>query len=225
MNQPNDGVRAALPYVAPMAIFMGMLWLGPKLGLGPWEFPLRVAILAAAVWFFSRDVLDLRATTWLGSIGVGVAVFLIWIGPDALIPGYRSHWIFQNSITGKVATSIDTALLTSPMVLVFRIIRAVILVPIIEELFWRGWLLRWLVKNDFQQVPTGAYTPSAVIITALLFASEHGPYWEVGLIAGLIYNWWVIRTRSLADCIVAHAVTNAALCGYVLATGKWEYWL
>ena len=225
MNNSNDGVRAALPYVAPMAIFMGMLWLGPKLGIGEWEFPLRVVILAAAVWFFSRDVLDLRAKAWLGSIVVGVAVFVVWVGPDALIPGYRSHWIFQNSITGKVATSIDTALLTSPMVLVFRIIRAVILVPIIEELFWRGWLLRWLVKNDFQQVPIGAYTPSAVIITALLFASEHGPYWEVGLIAGLIYNFWVIRTRSLADCIVAHAVTNAVLCGYVLATGKWEYWL
>ena len=225
MNNSNDGVRAALPYVAPMAIFMGMLWLGPKLGIGEWEFPLRVVILAAAVWFFSRDVLDLRAKAWRGSIVVGVAVFVVWVGPDALIPGYRSHWIFQNSITGKVATSIDTALLTSPMVLVFRIIRAVILVPIIEELFWRGWLLRWLVKNDFQQVPIGAYTPSAVIITALLFASEHGPYWEVGLIAGLIYNFWVIRTRSLADCIVAHAVTNAVLCGYVLATGKWEYWL
>ena len=225
MNNSNDGVRAALPYVAPMAIFMGMLWLGPKLGIGEWEFPLRVVILAAAVWFFSRDVLDLRAKAWRGSIVVGVAVFVVWVGPDALIPGYRSHWIFQNSITGKVATSIDTALLTSPMVLVFRIIRAVILVPIIEELFWRGWLLRWLVKNDFQQVPIGAYTPSAVIITALLFASEHGPYWEVGLIAGLVYNFWVIRTRSLADCIVAHAVTNAVLCGYVLATGKWEYWL
>lgn len=225
MNQSNDGIRAALPYVAPMALFMGMLWLGPKLGLGEWEFPLRVVILAAAVWFFSRDVLDLRAKYWLGSLGVGIAVFAIWVGPDALIPGYRSHWIFQNSITGKLATSIDTALLTSPMVLVFRIIRAVILVPIIEELFWRGWLLRWLVKNDFQQVPIGAYTPSAVIITALLFASEHGPYWEVGLIAGLIYNFWVIRTRSLADCIVAHAVTNAVLCAYVLATGKWEYWL
>lgn len=225
MNQSNDGIRAALPYVAPMALFMGMLWLGPKLGLGEWEFPLRVVILAAAVWFFSRDVLDLRAKYWLGSLVVGIAVFAIWVGPDALIPGYRSHWIFQNSITGKLATSIDTALLTSPMVLVFRIIRAVILVPIIEELFWRGWLLRWLVKNDFQQVPIGAYTPSAVIITALLFASEHGPYWEVGLIAGLIYNFWVIRTRSLADCIVAHAVTNAVLCAYVLATGKWEYWL
>ena len=109
--------------------------------------------------------------------------------------------------------------------LVFRTLRAVIIVPIVEELFWRGWLLRWLVKNDFQQVPIGAYTPSAVIITALLFASEHGPYWEVGLIAGLIYNLWVIRTRSLADCIVAHAVTNGVLCAYVLATGKWEYWL
>jgi hypothetical protein len=57
-----------------------------------------------------------------------------------------------------------------------------------------------------------------------LFASEHGPYWDVGLIAGILYNLWMIRTRSIADCILAHAVTNAALSLYVIATGQWQYW-
>lgn len=225
MEERKEGVRAALPYVGPMALFMVMLWLGPRLGLGAWEFPFRVAILAGATWGLSREVLDFRIRYGLGSVALGLAVFLIWIGPDALAAGYRSHWLFQNSLTGKVATSIDRALLGSPAVLLFRVIRAVILVPVIEELFWRGWLLRWLVKHDFRSVRIGAYTPGAVVISALLFASEHGPYWDVGLVAGLLYNWWVIRTRNLADCMLAHAVTNAALCGYVLATGKWEYWL
>ena len=61
-------------------------------------------------------------------------------------------------------------------------------------------------------------------MTAVLFASEHGPYWDVGLAAGIIYNWWMVRTKSLGDCILAHAVTNGALCIYVVATRHWEYW-
>ena len=60
---------------------------------------------------------------------------------------------------------------------------------------------------------------------ALLFAAEHGPYWDVGLAAGIIYNYWMVRTRSLGDLIWAHAITNAALCAYVLYTHKWEFWL
>jgi hypothetical protein len=58
-----------------------------------------------------------------------------------------------------------------------------------------------------------------------LFASEHGSYWEVGLAAGIVYNWWMLRTRSLADCMLAHAVTNGALSAFVIATGAWRYWL
>ena len=99
------------------------------------------------------------------------------------------------------------------------------LVPILEELFWRGWLLRWLINPDFQKVPIGKYTPLAFWSVALLFASEHGAYWDVGLAAGIIYNGWMIRSRSLADCILAHGVTNALLAAYVLLSGQWQYWL
>jgi CAAX prenyl protease-like protein len=216
----------ALPYVAPFAIFVAFLGLAPYLAfLGWWEFPLRIGVMIAVLWFFSRDVIDLRVHHWAATIGIGVAVLLIWIAPDALIPGYRGHWLFQNSITVKLHTSIPQNLLSDPLVLVLRTIRAVIIVPIVEELFWRAWLMRWIINTDFEKVPLGTYTPQAMWITALLFASEHGPYWEVGLIAGLIYNWWMVRTKSLGDCILAHAVTNGLLCGYVVLTGKWEYWL
>ena len=101
-----------------------------------------------------------------------------------------------------------------------------LLVPILEELFWRGWMMRWLIDNtNFLKVPLGKYVPFAFWMVAILFASEHGPYWEVGLAAGIAYNWWIVRTRNLADCILAHGVTNAALAGYVLVTGQWQYWL
>jgi CAAX prenyl protease-like protein len=215
----------AVPYVLPFVVFLAFLVLGDVLGLGEWEYPLRVAILGAVLWAFSRHVIDLRPAAWLASTAVGVAVFFLWIAPDALIPGYRSHWLFENSITGKAASSIPGGFHLSTMVLVFRTIRAVIIVPLVEELFWRGWLMRWLIKPDFEAVPLGAFRPAAFWISAVLFASEHGPYWEVGLVAGIVYNLWIVRQKRLADCILAHAVTNAALCAYVIGWGRWEYWL
>jgi len=60
------------------------------------------------------------------------------------------------------------------------------------------WLMRWLISPQFEKVPLGAYQAGAFWITAVLFASEHGPYWDVGLVAGVAYNWWMVRTRSLA---------------------------
>jgi len=141
-----------------------------------------------------------------------------------VFPAYRQHWLFQNAILGQLTNSIPESVILAPLVLWPRIIQAVIIVPILEELFWRAWLMRWLISPKFEKVPLGAYQAGAFWITAALFASEHGPYWDVGLVAGVAYNWWMVRTRSLGDCILAHAVTNACLCGYVVATHHWEYW-
>ena len=189
------------------------------------DYPVRVVVLSVILFVFSRNVIDLRSTHLLGSVILGVAVFVIWIGPDLLIPGYRQHWLFQNAILGRISAPVPEQIIMSPVVLWTRILRAVVLVPIIEELFWRAWLMRWLISPRFEQIKLGAYAPMAFWITAVLFASEHGPYWDVGLITGVIYNWWMVRTRSLGDCILVHAVTNACLCGYVVATKHWEYWM
>jgi uncharacterized protein len=215
-----------LQYAGPFLVFMVLLAAAPSIPLGqPAESIVRVLIIAASIWFFSRKVLDLRAPHWLASIALGVAVFVMWVAPDALIPGWRSHWLFQNSITGTVKTSIDPSEFANPLTVVLRIARAALLVPILEELFWRGWLPRWLVNPDWEQVPLGRYTTFAFIGTAVLFAAEHGPFWEVGLLCGIIYNWWMWRTKSLGDLILVHGVTNLCLSLYVLVTKKWEYWM
>jgi CAAX prenyl protease-like protein len=193
--------------------------------LGIWEFPLWVVLLAGFLWAVSRHVISFRIVNPLGSITIGVVVFLIWIAPDALIPGYRQHWLFSNSVLGAVKTAIPSGLELDPIVLIFRTLRAAVLVPIIEELFWRAWLMRWLIKPDFQSVPLGTYETRSFWIVAVLFAVEHGPYWEVGLIAGIIYNWWMVRTKSLGDLILAHGVTNLMLSLYVIAYKQWQYWM
>ncbi len=214
----------AIPYVAPMVVFLALMAAGGIPGLGAFEYPARVAVLAVVIWLFSRPVLDLRMPNWAGSIVLGLAVFVVWVAPDVLWPGYREHWLFQNSITGKIASSLQEQYRADPMVLIFRAIRASLIVPIVEELFWRGWLMRWLIRSDFLTVKLGEYAHDAFWITAALFATEHGPYWEVGLLAGAAYNWWLVKTKSLGNCILAHGVTNAVLSAYTVFGGHWQYW-
>jgi CAAX prenyl protease-like protein len=216
----------SLAYVVPFVVFLALLALQRYIPLDPRvELPLRLVILAAVLWAFSRDIIELRSKQLAASTGIGIAVFVLWILPDQLFPNYRQHWLFQNALTGALESSLPLDARLDPLVLAYRSIRAVALVPIIEELFWRAWLMRWLISPKFQKVRLGTYSAEAFWIVAILFATEHGPYWDVGLAAGIIYNAWMVRTRSLGDCILAHAVTNAALCGYVIATHKWEYWL
>lgn len=220
-----SGAAAAIPYVLPFAVFVGFLALSPYLEpLGRWEYPLRALILALVLAVFSHRVIDLRVRNFGLTAVLGVGVFALWIAPDLLIPGYRNHWLFQNSITGEVRQALPEHLRGDVLTLLFRALRAVVLVPVIEELFWRAWLMRWLISPKFESVPLGAFTAGSFGITAILFASEHGPFWDVGLIAGLIYNWLMVRTRSLGNCIWAHAVTNGCLSAYVIASGRWEYW-
>lgn len=216
-----------LPWVAPFAVFMALLALAPNLPFGqPWESIARVAILVLALAFFSGSLIrTFRIKHAIGSVVLGLAVCAMWVAPDLLVPGWRSHWMFQNSITGTITNSISAADLADPLVVVLRIVRAALLVPILEELFWRGWLPRWIVNPDWQKVELGRYTTMAFLASSVLFAVEHGPYWEVGLLCGFIYNWWFWRTKSLGDIVLVHAVTNGALSAFVFATGKYEYWM
>ena len=188
-------------------------------------YPVRVVVVGVVLAFFSRQLISFRAGNWLGSIGVGIAVFVLWIAPDVLWPAYRSHWLFDNSLVGSAKSSVPHDVKIDLVFIAFRIFGSVVLVPILEELFWRGWLMRWLIRPDFEAVRLGTYTRYSFWVTAVLFSAEHGPYWDVGLLAGITYNWWMLRTRRLADCIVAHAVTNGLLAIYVLYAGHWQYWL
>jgi len=192
----------------------------------PIPAPLRFGISMVAILLASREPLRGRPSAPLLSILLGLAVFAIWIGPDVIAPAWRTSILFNNAVVGHPSGNTPPALKNDPMFLIFRIAISVLAVPILEELFWRGWLMRWLIDgDDFRRVPLGMYVPAAFWITALLFAAEHGSFWDVGLVTGAIYNWWMLRTRNVWDCIIAHAVTNGALAAWVVLAGQWQYWL
>jgi CAAX prenyl protease-like protein len=220
----TDSQRATLGYVGPFVVFLGFLALEKSVFHSQHLYPVRCLVTIAAIVLFSRPYLSFRPVRPLSSIAIGILVFVVWITPDALF-GYRHFWLFENSLLGTASSTIAPGDQSDPFFLAVRAFGSTLLVPILEELFWRGWLMRWLILPDFTKVKLGTFAPLAFWATAILFASEHGPYWEVGLAAGIIYNWWMVRTRSLADCMLAHSVTNGVLAVYVIATGAWRYWL
>ncbi|MBE7541610.1 MAG: CPBP family intramembrane metalloprotease [Solibacteraceae bacterium] len=147
----------ALPWVLPFAVFMLLLAAAPN-----WACPRGRPDPAACdpctrVLIFSRHLLSARFASFLPSVLVGVGVFVLWVAPDLLFAGWRSHWLFQNAIVGTLESTLPPEARSDWLALSLRIARAALLVPIVEELFWRGWLMRWIINPDFEKVPLGAY--------------------------------------------------------------------
>jgi CAAX prenyl protease-like protein len=160
-----------------------------------------------------RDLRRISAT--LISILSGIVVFVLWIHMDFSFATIGSPQGFNPDIfQGNAIRFFMTAT---------RLFGAVLVVPVMEELFWRSFLIRYIVHQDFSKVPMGFFTWSSFLITVILFGLEHNLF-LAGVMAGIAYNLVLYYTRSISHCIVAHAVTNLALGIYVISSGKWYFW-
>ena len=151
------------------------------------------------------------------SVVLGLIVFVLWIGIDTKIP--YPH-------LGTRTAFDPTALESSAWGITFLVVRLyglVLMVPVMEELFWRSFLLRYLTNPDFHKVALGTFSAFSLWVMVAASALAH-PEWLVAIVASLAYALWLKRTRSLFGVVLAHAVTNAALGVYVLVTGNWQYW-
>jgi CAAX prenyl protease-like protein len=211
-------------YVAPFVTLLLLISIPKSLAYSYWEWPLQVLLVSLVCFLTWPAGVSLRPNRWLASAAVGASVFCLWIAPELIAPEYRHSLLFSNGILGHVGSSLQPGTVKSGSILFWRTARAATVVPVAEELFWRAWLMRWLIHRDFQKVPLGSYAPAAFWITAIFFGAEHGPYWDVGLVTGMVYNWWMIRSKSLGDCVLMHAVTNLLLSIYVIAYAQWQYW-
>ena len=159
---------------------------------------------------------DLRKVgNTLTSLLCGILVFALWINMD---------WTFSFQSQPR---GFNPQLFTDEagrwLMIAARITGAVVVVPVMEELFWRSWLLRYLIKADFTSVPVGSFTLFSFLAVSVLFGLEHH-FILAGIMAGVMFNGIFYVTRSIAQCILAHAVANLFLAGYVLLTGKWLFW-
>ena len=209
-----------LPFAAYMA-FIGVSSLVPAgSGAERWLYPVKtVVVLGLLVYFWSsyqelqRPVFANTKEAGLG-VGVGVLVYVLWVRMDW-------SWAIQGEMTGynpfEAGPAVGWALAA------VRIFGASIVVPLMEELFWRSFLIRWVVNPDFEKVAFGTFTLASFAATVVLFGLEHN-LWLAGMMAGVAYNGLYYHTRRLWPCVVAHATTNAILGIHVLVTQEWHWW-
>jgi CAAX prenyl protease-like protein len=184
-------------------------WLyGVKVGL--------VLVALAALWRHYTELKDLssvRRSDWALGLGIGAAVFVLWVNLDF----QPLALVGDSGFDPRTGAGMELGLAA------VRLAGAILIVPIMEELFWRSFIFRWLQHSSFLSVDPTTLGLRALIISSALFASEHR-LWFAGLLAGLAYGWLYKHSGKLWVPILAHAVTNALLGAYVLATGSWTFW-
>jgi len=98
-------------------------------------------------------------------------------------------------------------------------------VPLIEEIFWRGFLQRYLVNEKFTSVKFGTYTHLSFFGVAGAFMLVHSPSdWPAAIATGVLFGWVAVKTKSLLACVIAHAITNLGLGIYIVTTKQWGFW-
>ena len=172
-------------------------------------------MVAASLIYFRKEYEELRPGFSLLAVIVGLVAIVIWIGIDPFYPKYGSGAAFDPTTILSLAQR--------NVFLAFLVVGAVIVVPVMEELFWRAFLIRWLVNEDFKSVPVGTFTGLSFAVTVGMFGAEHYQ-WLAGLICGALYNWLYYKRKDVFACVIAHAVSNAALAAWVLIRGDWKFW-
>ncbi len=223
----------AYAHIIPFAAWIILMTVLGWAGLPPtWSYALRTLACAGLLykfrpwqWYKKSDFLHLPL-----SISVGVAVWFLWIffESDWCPPGlsdFYVKWAVRPLGEPRPALIIgyfDPAVCGWFLALV-RLAGTALVVPLIEEFFWRGFLYRWMLGGNFIDVDPGRFDRPRFLLVAVIFGLEHYE-WLAGIAAGLAYGWLYVRTRDIWAPIVAHAVTNLALGIYVLKTAAWQFW-
>lgn len=217
--------RAAWVRILPFAAYMLFIVIADlleRMGVAPaalrWLYPVKIAVVVLLLALFWRHyhelaVPRLSAARAALACAVGVLVLVLWVNLDA-------GWMVVGSAPGfdpRVDGRIDWLLVA------IRIAGAALVVPIMEELFWRSFLMRWIAAADFESIDPAQLGVKSFVISILLFGVEHN-LWLAGIVAGAAYGVLYMRHRNLWSPILAHAVTNGLLGAWVVRTGSWSFW-
>ena len=243
--------RAAIRHAAPFFLWIGILVLAQMMHLsatsatdeiGSLNLVTDGSLYAVRTVLCTIVFLVLRPWKFYGplvrrnilpALGLGAAVFALWtvfesVAFKSLLPGlataYETWCVmpFEELRKPLEYTPYAPAVCGWTLSLV-RLAGSAFVIAVIEEFFWRGYLLRTARTPDFLDIDIGELHIPSFLSVAAVFGFEHAE-WAVGIVAGLAYGWFYIRTRDIWAVAIAHVVTNLLLGIYVLATGNWQFW-
>ena len=204
-------------YLAPfLAILAAAMLSRAASGKMEWLYPLRFFAAAAALWLYRRRYARLDWKFGWAAPAAGLMVFLMWIGLD---------WVMRVPAASPLAAGLGAWSATARVTwLAFRTLAAVTTVPVAEELAFRAFLIRRLMAADFESVDLRSFGWIPALVSSVAFGLLHGVRWPAGILAGMIYAAVLRRRGRIGDAVLAHAVTNALLAGWVLIGGHWSAW-
>ncbi len=216
----NEGRRALIQpiryyasHTLPFLVLILALYLGRLLDVPRTvAYPFQSLATAGLLLYYRRAYRnEIRVVFEWSAVLSGILVFVLWVSLDGLYPHLGAA---KDQSYAAGASAYEIAI---------RLIGASLVVPVAEEVFWRSFALRFLIRSDFKAVPLGQFTWFSFVCISLAFGFEHHR-WLAGIIAGMVYAALLYRSKNLFSPILSHAVTNALLGIYVIATGKWYFW-
>jgi hypothetical protein len=238
------GVRPSLlampemPRVLPFVIFLLVGALAGKTFAGSeyWMYAAKTIGVGALIWFWRRRIPELRWAFSVEAVVVGVAIAVLWLGLSGHIPSIGRIWDLIRQATGGPAAPPPKPLeVWNPVVhfagqpllgwafVMIRVLGRSLVVPALEEVFYRSFMYRFIIKAEFESVAHSTFHLGAFAATSAFFGLSHTDHWVPGLLCGMSYQWLVLRKGRLGDAVVAHAITNLIISGYAIGTGRWEF--
>ncbi len=202
-----------------------------------WVYPIQTLLCGGLLFWMRRHY---TLSPWRGLIPAilfAIIGIIFWVAPTHLY----YHWIGQGhepqpwwewlGITKRTEGFDPGDLAAWPQwqmaSLGMRFLRMVIVVPLVEELFWRGFLMRYVVAGDkpWQRVPFGTHRwLSYVIVTGMVTLIHNTEDHLAAWVWGSLTYFLAVRTKSLGACVLMHAVGNLLLGLYILKTQSWGFW-
>jgi uncharacterized protein len=238
-NWPNF---PALLRAGPFVVFVLFTALQGQFGEQSryWVYALKTIVGGALIWIVWPYVREMRWSMSWDAVLAGVIVFGIWVGLDGIYPTLDTvlrqivcpvakHLGFEQWCASTPSPpkpwnphAVFSPTMAWAMVLV-RLAGSTLVVPPLEEAFYRSFLYRYLTRPDFQAVPLSQFRRGPFLITAAIFGLAHVE-WLPGILCGIVYQGLVLRHSRLGDAMTAHAITNGLLGLWIISRGDWHFW-
>jgi len=206
--------------VAPFVIFLGLTFCQGQFGAASayWFYLAKTLVAVWLIWEMHPQVLEMRwAISW-EAVVIGIGVFVLWVGLDPFYPKFLTSGVVWNP---HEQFGENSAL--AWLMMVTRILGSTLVVPPLEEVFYRSFLYRYIVKPDFLSVSLNRFLLWPFLAAAAVFGLSHFQ-WLAGILCGMAYQWLVLRKNRLGDAMTAHAITNFLLGVWVVWRGAWQFW-
>jgi hypothetical protein len=206
--------------VAPFSVFLALTACQGEFGAASayWFYLAKTIVGAWLVWEMRPFVSEMRWAISLEAVVVGVGIFAVWIGLDQYYP----H-LMKGGATGNPNDQFGEGSALAWFFIVVHILGMTLVVPPLEEVFYRSFLYRCLANQNFLSVPLNRFLPFPFFATTIIFGFSHNE-WLVGILCGAAFQWLVIRKNRLGDAMTAHAITNFLLGAWIVWRGAWHFW-